>query len=120
MTAAGRSAHIQRLDYDAILIDDDALTRMTWALAARGAGKRLRAYSSPADFMLESDSPRSIWRQGTRPRGSPPKHTCGPSSESSSPGATGPNRIESLTADHRDDASSHSAEEGIDDLSASG
>lgn len=38
---------------DAVLIDDDPLTRMTWENAAAESGKELRTFSSPAEFMRE-------------------------------------------------------------------
>lgn len=38
---------------DAVLIDDDALTRMTWENAAAEFGKELRTFSTPAEFMRE-------------------------------------------------------------------
>ena len=41
---------------DAVLIDDDPLTRMTWMMSAVRQGKKLRAFSSSADFLKESDS----------------------------------------------------------------
>lgn len=41
---------------DAVLIDDDPLTRMTWKMAADRAGKKLRAFSTAADFLKESDA----------------------------------------------------------------
>lgn len=44
----------QRLRYDAILIDDDPLTRMIWQNAASDLGKRFRAFSSLEAFMRES------------------------------------------------------------------
>lgn len=40
--------------FDAVLIDDDPLTRLTWENAASEFGKKLRAYSSPVEFMRES------------------------------------------------------------------
>lgn len=48
---AGGSA-TRRLD--AVLIDDDPLTRMTWENAASDFGKTLRTFPSPAAFMRES------------------------------------------------------------------
>ena len=36
--------------WDAVLIDDDPLVRMTWKHAASGAGKKLLSFSSPAEF----------------------------------------------------------------------
>jgi signal transduction histidine kinase len=39
---------------DAVLIDDDPLTRMTWENAASDFGKTLRTFPSPAAFMRES------------------------------------------------------------------
>jgi signal transduction histidine kinase len=41
---------------DAVLIDDDALTRMNWTLAAKKVGKTLLAFPAVADFLAESDS----------------------------------------------------------------
>jgi signal transduction histidine kinase len=40
--------------WDAVLIDDDPLVRMTWKIAAERAGKKLRAFSTAADFLKES------------------------------------------------------------------
>lgn len=42
--------------WDAVLIDDDPLARMTWTMAAERAGKKLRAFSTAADFLKESDA----------------------------------------------------------------
>lgn len=42
--------------WDAVLIDDDALTRMTWELSAARLGKRLRLFSTVAEFLKESGS----------------------------------------------------------------
>jgi signal transduction histidine kinase len=44
----------KREHWDAILIDDDALVRATWKIAAGKAGKSFRAFSAPSDFMSES------------------------------------------------------------------
>ncbi len=40
--------------WDAVLIDDDALARATWKIAASRFGKRFRAFSTAAEFMRES------------------------------------------------------------------
>lgn len=48
-SAAARERH------DAVLIDDDPLTRMTWKIAAARLGKKLRSFESVADFLKESD-----------------------------------------------------------------
>jgi anti-sigma regulatory factor (Ser/Thr protein kinase) len=45
-----------RRRWDAILIDDDPLARMTWKMAAEKAGKSFRAFSTAADFLNESDA----------------------------------------------------------------
>ncbi|MFI5347916.1 MAG: sensor histidine kinase [Elusimicrobiota bacterium] len=50
---AGDSA--RRL-WDAVLIDDDPLARMTWKLAAERAGRKFRTFSTTADFLEESDA----------------------------------------------------------------
>jgi signal transduction histidine kinase len=42
--------------WDAVLIDDDPLVRKTWKLAAEKAGKKLRAFSTAADFLDEAGS----------------------------------------------------------------
>lgn len=42
--------------WDAILIDDDPLARMNWKIAARKAGKKLRIFSTAADFYKVSES----------------------------------------------------------------
>lgn len=39
---------------DAVLIDDDALVRATWKIAAKKSGKTLRAFSAPSEFLIES------------------------------------------------------------------
>lgn len=41
--------------WDAVLIDDDPLARMTWKLAAEKAGKKLRAFSTAVEFFNESE-----------------------------------------------------------------
>jgi hypothetical protein len=41
--------------WDAVLIDDDELTRMTWRLAASKAGKKLKSYATAAEFLNEWD-----------------------------------------------------------------
>lgn len=41
---------VMPLRFDAVLIDDDPLTRMIWRNAAAEFGKRFRAYSSPEGF----------------------------------------------------------------------
>lgn len=41
---------------DAVLIDDDPLVRMSWAVAAKRAGKALRAYADADSFIKESDA----------------------------------------------------------------
>jgi signal transduction histidine kinase len=46
---AARSARL-----DAVLIDDDALPRMTWKLAAARAGKEFRSFPTVADFLKEA------------------------------------------------------------------
>lgn len=48
LAAAGRER------WDAVLIDDDPLVRMTWKLSAAKFGKRLRAYRDAAEFLAES------------------------------------------------------------------
>jgi signal transduction histidine kinase len=40
--------------WDAVLIDDDRLARMTWAAAAKKSGKLLLTYSSSAEFLAAS------------------------------------------------------------------
>lgn len=40
--------------WDAVLIDDDPLTRMTWKMAASQAGKKFRSFSTMADFFKEA------------------------------------------------------------------
>ncbi len=40
----------QRL-WDAVLIDDDPLVRMTWKLAAAGSGKKLLSFSAASEFL---------------------------------------------------------------------
>jgi len=40
--------------WDAVLIDDDPLARMTWKMAADRAGKKFRAFSTAADFLKDS------------------------------------------------------------------
>lgn len=42
--------------WDAVLIDDDALARTTWAIAASRLGKELRVFSSAAEFVEVSPS----------------------------------------------------------------
>lgn len=42
--------------WDAVLIDNDSLARMTWELSATRAGKKLRVFSTVADFLKESGS----------------------------------------------------------------
>ncbi|OGR90870.1 MAG: hypothetical protein A2V88_02155 [Elusimicrobia bacterium RBG_16_66_12] len=46
---AGRSAQL-----DAVLIDDDPLTRMTWKMAASRSSKKLQAFSTVAEFLQEA------------------------------------------------------------------
>jgi len=41
---------------DAVLIDDDALARMNWKLAAKRAGKSFKAYEDAASFWAELDA----------------------------------------------------------------
>lgn len=48
--AAARERH------DAVLIDDDPLTRMTWKMTAARLGKKLRSFESVAEFLKESDA----------------------------------------------------------------
>lgn len=45
---------LPRMRWDAILIDDDELTRETWRLSASRAGKQLRSFSTAAEFLNES------------------------------------------------------------------
>lgn len=52
----GPAADPARTRWDAVLIDDDPLARMTWKLAAERAGKTLRAFATAADFLKESDA----------------------------------------------------------------
>src|SRR5262249_35504432 len=40
--------------YDAVLIDDDYLARLNWKQAATRAGKKIRLFSSAADFFQEA------------------------------------------------------------------
>ena len=47
----GRSARL-----DAALIDDDALSRMTWNMAAKRAGKTLQTYADAAAFLADLDA----------------------------------------------------------------
>lgn len=42
--------------FDAVLIDDDPLARLTWKIAADRAGKKLRVFSTAADFLKVSDA----------------------------------------------------------------
>lgn len=44
----------------AVLIDDDALTHMTWKMAARGKSVELRAFTSPADFFAAGITDKNI------------------------------------------------------------
>lgn len=39
---------------DAVLIDDDLLVRRTWEISARSAGKGVKTFSSPKDFLAQS------------------------------------------------------------------
>lgn len=41
---------------EAVLIDDDPLTRKNWEVAAKEAGRALRTYASPADFLSDVES----------------------------------------------------------------
>lgn len=50
------AAAFSRKRWDAVLIDDDPLVRMTWKIAAEKAGKKLCAFSTAADFFKESDA----------------------------------------------------------------
>lgn len=56
VTLSFPAAGTEPSDDGAILIDDDALARMTWTMAARRAGKRLRTYATVADFIKEADT----------------------------------------------------------------
>jgi signal transduction histidine kinase len=40
--------------FDAILIDDDPLARMTWKMAASQSGKKFRSFSTVAEFLEEA------------------------------------------------------------------
>jgi signal transduction histidine kinase len=42
--------------FDAVLIDDDPLVRRNWQIAAANAGKKLKAYSSAAEFFKDAES----------------------------------------------------------------
>ena len=42
--------------WDAVLIDDDALTRATWKSAAARRGKTFRSFASPADFLKQASA----------------------------------------------------------------
>lgn len=42
--------------WDAVLIDDDALVRAAWKMAAARTGKRLRAFPTAAEFFLEASA----------------------------------------------------------------
>jgi signal transduction histidine kinase len=46
----------ERVRFDAVLIDDDPLTRMTWTMAADRAGKKFRVFSTAAAFLAASDA----------------------------------------------------------------
>ena len=50
------AADSARTLWDAVLIDDDPLARMTWKMAAERAGKKMRAFATAADFLKESDA----------------------------------------------------------------
>jgi hypothetical protein len=39
---------------DAVLIDDDALVRATWKIAAARSGKNFRSFATAAEFMKEA------------------------------------------------------------------
>ncbi len=49
-----RAPSPERLRWDAILIDDDALARATWKIAAARLGKQLRSFPTVAEFLAES------------------------------------------------------------------
>lgn len=53
--AAALAPAAARERHDAVLIDDDPLTRMTWKMTAARLGKKLRSFESVADFLKESD-----------------------------------------------------------------
>jgi len=53
--AVGQKRTVSR-GWDAILIDDDPLVRETWNIAADLAQKKLRVYTSAAEFYREADS----------------------------------------------------------------
>ncbi len=40
--------------YDAVLIDDDSLVRMTWKMAAARSGKRFQSFATVAEFLKEA------------------------------------------------------------------
>ena len=48
-----RMASAVQRRWDAVLIDDDPIVRQIWKLAADGAGKALRTFASPAEFLKE-------------------------------------------------------------------
>ncbi|OGR68739.1 MAG: hypothetical protein A2X40_05165 [Elusimicrobia bacterium GWC2_65_9] len=54
MAAAVETPERERLD--AVLIDDDALARMNWKMAAKRVGKSFKAYSDAASFLAELDA----------------------------------------------------------------
>lgn len=56
ITAAAPAPGAAAERWDAVLIDDDPLTRMTWKMAADRAGKKFRAFPTAADFLKDSDA----------------------------------------------------------------
>lgn len=50
------SGEARRTLFDAILIDDDALARTTWRIAASRSGKKIGVFSTTADFLKEAGS----------------------------------------------------------------
>lgn len=52
---AAPATNPSRERWDAILIDDDELTRATWRLSAEKAGKKLQALATAAEFLRGSD-----------------------------------------------------------------
>ncbi len=40
----------KRREFDAVLIDDDALVHAVWKAASKASGKKIKAFSSPAEF----------------------------------------------------------------------
>ena len=52
--AAALAPAAARERHDAVLIDDDPLTRMTWKMAASQAGKKFQSFATVAEFFKEA------------------------------------------------------------------